>query len=118
METLENVADVVAAVVAVVVLGAYVCRVNQLRYIRHRTALVLVHVMMAGVCIFALEAVAYDRGGLLPLLGAVAAALHLLTTFPSWRGGHVPSHYDSGPVPLDPPNEPASSRPPPHPQRS
>ena len=112
MESLDILADVVAAMVALVVLGAYLCRVDQLRYIRHRTSHVLVHVLMAGVCIFVLEAVAESRGGLLPLLGALAAGLHLLTTFPSWRSGHVPEYYNSDRAPLDPPNEPASSRPP------
>lgn len=118
METLERLADPVAVALAIMVLVFYLARIDLLRYFRHRTVLVVLHVFMAGLCMFSLESVAVGRGGLLPLIAAVSAALHLLSSFAAWPKGRVPEYYNSDRAPLGDPIDPAATRPPHHMQRS
>lgn len=76
---------------SVIVVLAYVCRLDGLHFLRHHLRVILLHVALAA-CAAGAGVNAYD--GMLSLkdiAGLIAAFLWLWISFPSWRYG-PPSH--------------------------
>ncbi len=80
--------DVVAALVAALVAGAYVCRLDMLQIGRARIVAILLHLLGLGVALWVLAWAMDGRTpGVLGLVGLAASACWIVVTWPHWRHG-------------------------------
>lgn len=92
--------DLVVAVAAVVALIASLCRVDALRYRRHRMSIILMHVGIGIGCVFAGMHALLGQTDTVDIAMVATSLAWMRASYRNWRNG-VPAQYSTSPAPLD-----------------
>ena len=95
--------NTIILLVAIATLCAYVCRLDALSWSHHKTSFLLIHLLNAVLCVWALVEAAQGRATWENAATLATAVLWLWVTFYSWRHGPPPHSRRRSTLPSEPP---------------
>lgn len=92
--------DFLVGALAAIALGGLMCRLDKLRYGRHKLNIIAFHGALACSCGFAMFNAWQREAGALDLFVTIAALSWLWVSFATWRRGDVPRQFMTRPQDL------------------